>query len=94
MTGRSSVEVEPGAFLLFNAGEVDNHDRRVRFRLAQMRWDLSTYYAGRKVWLEGHLVDAFGAPEGRLSILVLTAAIPAAILRASPGARRATSPDR
>jgi hypothetical protein len=46
--------------------------------VARVRWDLSHYYGGEWVWVEGESLGADGMPLGRVQALVRTAAIAAA----------------
>ena len=46
--------------------------------MTRVRWDLSHYYDGEWVWVEGESLGADGMPLGRIQALVRTATIAAA----------------
>jgi hypothetical protein len=73
-----STDVPPGTVLSLARQDWRFGRHRLRLRVARVRWDLSLYYDGEWVWVEGASLGADGMPLGRIQALVRTAAIAAA----------------
>jgi hypothetical protein len=73
-----TVDVPPGTVLSLARQDWQFGRHRLRLRVARVRWDLSHYYDGERVWVEGESLGADGMPLGRVQALVRTAAIAAA----------------
>lgn len=78
-------DIEIGAVLIFERGEVRTCTHRLRLRIEAVRDDLSAFYTDA-IWLEGQSLSADGSPSGRTQALAEVSAIPRAIRRGSPPA--------
>lgn len=80
MTGPSAVPPrcrlpQPGEELHLQAGECRYHGGAFVLRVERPRPDLSSYYDGLWLWLEGWRLDENGLPQGQAQFLVSTGAI-------------------
>lgn len=64
-----------GQVLSLAEKEVRYRKSPLRLRVARVRTDISGWYSGEWVWLEGHELDAGGYPIGWQQLLVAVGAI-------------------
>lgn len=88
MTG---PDVPPGTVLQLAAEQWQYADGPLRLRVLRVRHELSRYYDGRHVWIEGLRLDDAGRPGAFVQALVRIDALPPAEL---PGPGNAAAPGR
>lgn len=81
-----------GQVLALSGTDMQYRNAPLRLRVARVRLDISGWYDGKWVWLEGHELDADGYPINWQQLLVSVAAVGAqsrdtsdAGLRSTPG---------
>lgn len=72
----TTPDVPVGTVLELAADQWEYGDGPLRLRVTRVRHDLSRYYAGERVWIEGVRLDRDGSPIGCVQALVRSAALP------------------
>ena len=68
-------DLPPGTVLTLARHDWRYGRHRLRLRVSRVRWDLSRYYGGEWVWVEGESLGADGMPLGRTQALVRVSAL-------------------
>lgn len=77
-----------GQVLALSSVDVRYRDAPLRLRVMRVRLDISGWYDGRWVWLEGHELDDEGFPINWQQLLVSVAAIGDQAIRAGNAAQK------
>ena len=69
------VSVRPGDVLVLREGDYKYGHGELALRVARVRLDISLWYDGEWVWIEGTPITWDGSPAGTRSVLARVAAL-------------------